>query len=118
MDSSLTLINASKIVIQPDSTLVLWINTLLNAGGTSKLNVDVLVTGAPPNMLIKGISMTELNLSKIHGRIALFTPRVLMRIDNTSELWGSVYAGSISLNGGKLHCDMALSESKATYGGY
>ena len=120
VDSSLTFINASKIVIQPNSTLVLWINTLLNAGGTSKLNVDVLGNpGAPPNMLIKGISMTELNfVQDSRTYCSIYAPGSYVRIDNTSELWGSIYAGSISLNGGKLHCDMALSESKATYGGY
>jgi len=120
VDSKLTLINASKIVLYPNATLVLWINTELNAGGTSKLNVDVLGNpGAPPNMLIKGIVMTNLSFVKdSRTYCAIYAPGSIVHVDNTSEVFGSFYAYDINMDGGKLHCDMALSESTSTYVGY
>lgn len=120
VDSSLTMINASKIVLYPNSTLVLWINTSLNAGGTSKLNVDTLGNpGAPPNMLIKGIQMTQLSfVQDSRTYCSIYAPGADVHVDNTSEVFGSFYASTIAMDGGKLHCDMALSASKATYVAY
>jgi hypothetical protein len=48
VDNSLTLINTSKIVLNTGATLVLWINTSLSAGGTSKLNVNFVPLAVPP----------------------------------------------------------------------
>jgi len=120
VDGSLTFINASNIVIQPNSTLVLWINTKLEAGGISKLNVDALGNaGAPPNLLIKGIEMTRLNFVKdSRTYCSIYAPGAEVNVDNTSEVFGSFYAKDINMNGGKLHCDMAFSETKGTFGGY
>jgi hypothetical protein len=120
VDNSLTLINASKIVLADGATLVLWINTALSAGGTSKLNIDAAGNPRPPpNMLIKGIKMTTLSfVQNSRTYCSIYAPGADVNIDNTSEVFGSFYANTIELSGGKLHCDMALSQSKNTYVGY
>jgi hypothetical protein len=120
VDNSLTMINASKIVLADGATLVLWINISLSAGGTSKLNVDAAGNpGPPPNLLVKGIQMTTLSfVQNSRTYCSIYAPGADVHIDNTSEVFGSFYAKTIGLSGGKLHCDMAFSESKGTYVGY
>lgn len=108
IDGSLTLYNESQINIQSGGMLILWIKTRLEVGGTSKINYE----GAPPNVLIKGISMTELAFVKdSRTYCAIYAPGSSLSIDSTSEIFGSVYAGTISMSGGDLHLDMAFSES-------
>jgi len=122
VDYQLYMTNGAKIVLHDNATLVLWINELLSASGSSTLNIraDGVTPGEPPNLLIKGIEVTTLTFNNT-GRIycSIYAPGADLNVDGTSEVFGSFYARNISLNNGaKLHCDMALSEGADQYGGY
>lgn len=115
VDGTLSMINASSINLAEGATLVLWIRTLLEVGGTSRINYQA----PPPNVLVKGIEMSELHfVQDSRTYCSIYSPGAIVNVDNTSEVWGSFYAKEINLNGGKLHCDMAFSETKNTYVGY
>ncbi len=111
IDGSLTLYNSSQIILESNAILILWVKTKLEVGGTSKVNYQQ----SPTNVLIKGIAMTELafvNNSRTY--CAIYAPGSNLKIDRTSEIFGSVFAGNIGLYGGNLHLDMAFSQSTAT----
>jgi hypothetical protein len=115
VNGTLTMIRGSTININPGGILILWIKTSLSVGGDSRINYQ----GQPPNVLIKGIALTTLdfvNQSKTY--CSIYAPGSIVSLNNTTEMFGSIYAGTINLNGGTFHCDMALAQSAGTYVGY
>jgi hypothetical protein len=117
--TSLNMIRNSRIIINTDSSLELYITKVASFAGTSIIN-------PPPSpataVRILGIETTELNFSKSSQTYGgVYAPGASFSIDSTSQFFGSVVANTISISGngtigvsntGSIHIDTAFAKNE------